>query len=70
MSQKIIYTCDVCGMKGHEAKEPSKECIEALKQEIGLSASKNIPTYRPIYPVWPQPHYPPYRNPWDPIVWC
>ena len=34
MSQKIIYTCDVCGMNGHEAKEPSKECIEALREEI------------------------------------
>lgn len=34
MSVEIIYTCDLCGQKGHCTEAPSKECIKALKAVI------------------------------------
>ena len=40
MSVEVIYTCDVCGQKGHSVSEPSQLCIDALKRALEESQDK------------------------------
>lgn len=58
MSVEIIYTCDICGEKGHASQAPSEKCIKALKkriEELILEAYRS-PYKQADIPEWPKPN--------------